>query len=193
VCDGKVYRGCDLDYGWNDISAKLNYEPERDLEVMQQANAVANAVNAKLDRHQKTQFDRLTQIGWQMLDGKPQFKNTRLTLDYDPELQQMTLLRHRPCKVVLCAQMQADGGWQPVGLPNIQLKDVELIDRTSLKLGIQALDNSPMDNLAQAVIDDSIDDSIDDGRRVSFEPNRINLATKQPQSQFYADDDGLSM
>ena len=30
VCDGKVYRGCDLGYGWNDISAKLNYEPERD-------------------------------------------------------------------------------------------------------------------------------------------------------------------
>jgi hypothetical protein len=97
----------------------------------------------------------------------------------------MTLLRHRPCKVVLCGQMQADGSWQPVGLPNIQPKDVELIDRTSLKLGIQALDNSLMDNLVQVVIPVPIDDSID--------PNRINLATKQPQPQFYADDDGLSM
>ena len=193
VCDGKVYRGCDLGYGWNDISAKLNYEPERDLEVMQQANVVANAVNAKLDRHQKTQFDRLTQISWQMLDGKPQFKNTRLTLDYDPELQQMTLLRHRPCKVVLCAQMQADGSWQPVGLPNIQPKDVELIDRTSLKLGIQALDNSPMDNLkaCTSIFDDRAVISVPINH--SIDPNRINLATKQPEPQFYADDDGLSM
>jgi hypothetical protein len=41
-----------------------------------------------------------------------------------------------------------------------------------------------MDNLAQAVISVPIDHSID--------PNRINLATKQPQTQFYADD-GLSM
>jgi hypothetical protein len=86
---------------------------------------------------------------------------------------------------VLCAQMQADGSWQPVGLPNIQPKDVELIDRTSLKLGIQALDNSPIDNLVQAVIPLPINHSID--------PNRINFATRQSQPQFCADDDGLSM
>jgi hypothetical protein len=96
--------------------------------------------------------------------------------------------------VVLCAQMQADGSWQPVGLPNIQPKDVELIDRTSLKLGIQALDDSPMDNLEASCA------SIFDDRAVisvpinhSIDPNRINLATKQPEPQFYADDDGLSM
>ena len=128
-----------------------------------------------------------------MLDGKPQFKNTRLTLDYDPELRQMTLLRHRPCKVVLCAQMQADGSWQPVGLPNIQPKDVELIDRTSLKVGIQALetcasssdDRSLPDDIDRSVISVPIDHLV--------EPNRINLVIKQPQPQFYADDDGLSM
>jgi Relaxase/Mobilisation nuclease domain len=123
---GKSYRG-------SSIGAKLAIVNERvpidsdDLDLMKATNIETQAQPAELDEIEWAMFDRTVEMALLKLGDDEKFESNRVKIKFDGDI--LSVNRVRPSKLMLKATIVEDGEWEPIGFPNIDKKDVELLER----------------------------------------------------------------
>jgi Relaxase/Mobilisation nuclease domain len=123
---GKSYKG-------SSIGAKLAIVNERvpinsgDLNLMKATNIETQAQPAELDEIEWAMFDRTVEMALLKLGEDEKFESNRVKIKLDGDI--LSVHRVRPNKLMLKATIVEDGEWEPIGFPNIDKKDVELLER----------------------------------------------------------------
>jgi Relaxase/Mobilisation nuclease domain len=123
---GKSYKG-------SSIGAKLAIINERvlinsgDLNLMKATNIETQAQPAELDEIEWAMFDRTVEMALLKLGEDEKFESNRVKIKLDGDI--LSIHRVRPNKLMLKATIVEDGEWEPIGFPNIDKKDVELLER----------------------------------------------------------------
>jgi hypothetical protein len=71
-------------------------------------------------------FDRAVEMALMKLGQGNKFKNSRADIKLDGDT--LTVIRMRPHRLMFKAS-KTDDGWEPVGFPNIEQRDVEQLER----------------------------------------------------------------
>ena len=126
VKDGKAFKGSAIGASWQIIEDKFIRAVD-DVVTMESANLQTQAKPVRLNQIEQATFDHATRMILVALEENQKFKNKRL----DIRLKDGTLsaIRLRPHKLMLKATQTAEGKWIPVGFPNIDLRDIELLER----------------------------------------------------------------
>jgi hypothetical protein len=106
----------------------------------------------QLNQIDRAMFDRVVEMAVMKLGQGKQFKNSRADIKLEGDT--LTVIRIRPHKLMVKATQTKDG-WEPVGFPNIQKKDVELLERMN---GVEAkkFESSSQRNVREMTLDESI-------------------------------------
>jgi hypothetical protein len=125
--DGEIYKGSDIGASWGAIAQKLNVS-STDIELMKATNLKTQAMPANLSRSDRALFDRAVEMAVMKSNGSSKFKNNRVEIERERDT--LRVLRMRPHKLMLAAE-RIDGVWHPVGFPNLDRRDVELLERAN--------------------------------------------------------------
>jgi Relaxase/Mobilisation nuclease domain len=131
IQDGQVYKGSDIGASWQKVNDIL-IPSDRDLTLMQTANLRAQDRPAKLNLENRELFDRVAELAAIKLGERKKFENGRIKIKSDGD--NLTVFRIRPNKLMLTAS-RSEGGWEPVGFPDLDLRDMKLLERLN---GIEA-------------------------------------------------------
>ncbi|WP_373544890.1 relaxase/mobilization nuclease domain-containing protein [Chamaesiphon sp.] len=123
--DGKAYKGSDIGASWQVVSNSLTPD-DRDLERMKEANLRIQDRPVKLNLANREIFDRITELAQMKLGGKTKFENGRIKIKCDGNT--LSVYRIRPNKLMLNAT-RVGNDWEPSGFPDIDLRDVQLLER----------------------------------------------------------------
>ena len=123
--DGKAYKGSDIGASWQVVSDRLTPD-DQDLERMKEANLRIQDRPVKLNLANREIFDRLTELAQMKLGGKTKFENGRIKIKCDGNT--LSVYRIRPNKLMLNAT-RVGNDWEPSGFPDIDLRDVQLLER----------------------------------------------------------------
>jgi hypothetical protein len=123
--DDKACKGCDAGVSWQLVSPQLTPAPG-DVALMEAANIKSQGKNITLSSIDQAMFDRVIEMAIMKLGQRSKFENRRAEINLDGNT--LTVMRMRPHKTMVKAVRNGDA-WQPVGFPNIQKKDVELLER----------------------------------------------------------------
>jgi hypothetical protein len=123
--DDKACKGSDAGVSWQLVSPQLNLD-NIDVALMEAANIKSQGKNITLSSIDQEMFDRVIEMAGMKLGQRTKFENRRAEINLDGDT--LTVMRMRPHKTMLQAVKTAEG-WKPVGFPNIQKKDVELLER----------------------------------------------------------------
>ena len=125
IQDGQVYKGSDIGASWQKVNDIL-IPSDQDLTLMQAANLRTQDRPAKLNLENRELFDRVADLAVMKLDGRKKFENGRIKIKSDGD--NLTVFRIRPNKLMLTAS-KCKGGWEPVGFPDLDLRDLKLLER----------------------------------------------------------------
>jgi hypothetical protein len=121
----QIRKGSDIGWKWSVVRERLNLQPE-DLALMVKVNRQTQAKAVQLDKLGRAMFDRVIEMATVKLGNAKKFENCRVEIKLEGNV--LTVLRIRPNKLMVSAIERA-GQWEPVGFPNINKKDVELLER----------------------------------------------------------------
>lgn len=125
IQNGKIYKGSGIEWKWSNVEARLDLHPS-DLAKMKKVNHQTETKSVRLDKLDRAMFDRTIEMAMMKLDDTNKFKNCRVEIKLEGDI--LTVLRIRPNKLMVKA-VERDGYWEPIGFPNIDKKDVELLER----------------------------------------------------------------
>jgi hypothetical protein len=131
--NGEIYQGKDIGASWLRVSKQLTQGAD-DWALMKAANLKSQERPVQLSKQDRAMFDRVVEMAALELGRERvasplenrHFKNCRLDIKLDGDT--LTVIRLRPHKLMVKATKTREG-WEPVGFPNIQQKDVELLER----------------------------------------------------------------
>ncbi len=119
------YKGCDIGHKWSQVGDRLTLDPG-DLTLMKAVNERTQAKSVQLNKLDRAMFDRVVEMAVMKLDNTKKFKNSRVELTLDEDV--LSIIRIRPNKLMLRA-IHNDGRWEAIGFPNVEGKDVSLLER----------------------------------------------------------------
>ena len=121
--EGKAFKGSAIGKSWAVVDLVLKTTPA-DLPTMAAANLKSQEHRVQFSEADRRQFERATAMAVKVLKGKSKFKSGRIEIQLDGE--NLTVYRMRPHKQMLKAT-RTERGWQPMGYPNLDAKDLELL------------------------------------------------------------------
>ena len=127
--EGKAFKGSEIGKSWNVVNLVLKTTPA-DLATIEAANLKSQEHRVQLTEADRRQFERATAMAVRVLKGKSKFKSGRVEIQLDGE--NLTVYRMRPHKQMLKAT-PTECGWEPVGCPNLDAKDLELLSKLARK------------------------------------------------------------
>jgi Relaxase/Mobilisation nuclease domain len=131
--DGEIHKGSTVGASWAVVDKQLGTSPA-DLQRVQIANAKSLDHQLKLTDQERWEFDQGVKMAMAALKGGDRFKSGRVDIKLEDET--LTVYRMRPHKQMLKAT-KSDEGWQPVGCPNLDKKDLDLLSKVSgVKVGV---------------------------------------------------------
>lgn len=132
IVGDEFHRHSNLGMGWNKTQTALTLTSE-DVEVAKAANLRTDAMSIVLTGERKSLFDESVIRAVSAIDATGRFKNHSLKIELKDD--KLTIRRLRPDKNVLTA-VKKDGEWEPVGVPNLDLKDLNELVKISGQLDI---------------------------------------------------------
>jgi hypothetical protein len=127
VREGEVYKGSEIGARWQTVVEKLGLT-DLDLDVIRATNRKTQALAVKLNPLDRQLFDRAIEMGLFKLGKSRRFKSCRVQIELTGNT--LSMMRMRPHKLMLAAE-RTTGGWQPIGFPNLDRRDIELLERIS--------------------------------------------------------------
>jgi hypothetical protein len=121
----QIHKGSDIGWKWSVVKERLDLQPD-DLSLMVEVNRQTQAKSVRLNKLDRAMFDRVIEMARVKLGNTKKFENCRVEIKLEGNV--LTVLRIRPNKLMVRAIERA-GQWEPVGFPNIDRKDVELLER----------------------------------------------------------------
>lgn len=134
--DGQTYKGSDIGASWKIVSFGLNVSGD-DLDLMKATNIRSQEKPVQLSKLDRALFERAVEMAQLKLGRTTKFKNNRVEIELEGDI--LKVLRMRPHKLMVKATKTKDG-WEPVGFPNIERRDVELLERMN-KVEAKKFDN----------------------------------------------------
>jgi hypothetical protein len=125
--DGEIHKGSTVGASWVTVDKQLGSSPA-DLPLVQIANAKSLEHQLKLTDQERWEFDRGVEMAMTALKGGNRFKSGRVDIKLENET--LTVYRMRPHKQMFKAS-RTDEGWQPVGCPDLDKKDFDLLSKVS--------------------------------------------------------------
>jgi Relaxase/Mobilisation nuclease domain len=125
--DGKAYKGSEIGASWNRVEQQVLTSPDS-LAIILAANARSQEHRMDLGAIERQNFDRAATMANMALKGRERVKTGRLDIKRDGNT--LTAYRMRPHRQILKA-IETDWGWEPVGFPNIDRVDLNLLTKLS--------------------------------------------------------------
>jgi hypothetical protein len=125
--DGEIHKGSTVGASWTIVDEILKTSPT-DLPLITAANLKSQEHQLKLTEQQQWEFDQACEMAVAALKGGDRFKSGRV--DIKLEDKTLTVYRMRPHKQMLKAT-RTDEGWVPVGCPDLDKKDLDLLSKVS--------------------------------------------------------------
>ncbi|AFY92904.1 relaxase/mobilization nuclease domain-containing protein [Chamaesiphon minutus] len=125
--DGKAYKGSDIGASWSAIEQRVPIVPDN-LPLIRAANAKSQEHRIDLGEIDRQNFNRAAVMANATLKGRERVKTGRLDIKRDGDT--LTAYRMRPHRQILKA-IETQGGWEPVGFPNIDRVDLNLLTKLS--------------------------------------------------------------
>ena len=124
---GKAYKGSDIGASWNVVEGRVPTSPDS-LPLIKAANAKSQEHRIDLGATLRQNFDRAAVIANMALKGRERVKTGRLDIKRDGNT--LTAYRMRPHRQIFKA-VETERGWEPVGYPNIDRVDLNLLVKLS--------------------------------------------------------------
>jgi hypothetical protein len=124
---GKAYKGSEIGASWNAVEQRVLTSPDS-LPLIRAANAKSQEHPIDLGEIDRQNFDRAAMMANMALKGRERVKTGRLDIRRDGGT--LTAYRMRPHRQILKA-IETERGWEPVGYPNIDLVDLNLLMKLS--------------------------------------------------------------
>jgi hypothetical protein len=124
---GKAYKGSEIGASWNRVEQQVLTSPDS-LPIILAANARSQEHRMDLGSIERQNFDRAAVMANMALKGRERVKTGRLDIKRDGDT--LTAYRMRPHRQILKA-VETDRGWEPVGYPNIDRVDLNLLVKLS--------------------------------------------------------------
>ena len=208
--DGKAYKGSDIGASWQVVSDRLTPD-DQDLERMKEANLRIQDRPVKLNLANREIFDRLTELAQMKLGGKTKFENGRIKIKCDGNT--LSVYRIRPNKLMLNAT-RVGNDWEPSGFPDIDLRDVQLLERLNKIINTETVTTPPpqqqkegrgsrsIDSLEKTTLNSQLQEGIAStlpgvnaqiSKPLSLASLNVELTIIQEQDEQLKDDNKLSM
>jgi hypothetical protein len=123
--DGESHKGSDIGASWAVVNDRVSVTAD-DLPLMQATNIKSQEKPVRLSEQERAMFDRAVEMAVMKLGQDKKFKNSRADIQLDGD--SLTVVRMRPYRLMFKAS-KTDEGWEPVGFPNIEQRDVEQLER----------------------------------------------------------------
>jgi Relaxase/Mobilisation nuclease domain len=124
---GKAYKGSEIGASWNAVEQRVLTSPDS-LPLIRAANAKSQEHRMDLGEIERQNFDRAAMMANMALKGRERVKTGRLDIKRDGNT--VTAYRMRPHRQILKA-IETQGGWEPLGCPNIDRVDLNLLVKLS--------------------------------------------------------------
>jgi hypothetical protein len=124
---GKAYKGSEIGISWNMVEQRVPITPDN-LPLILAANAKSQEHRIDLGEIERQNFDWAAIMANIALKGRERVKTGRLDLKRDGGT--LTAYRMRPHRQIFKA-IETQGGWEPVGYPNIERIDLNLLVKLS--------------------------------------------------------------
>jgi Relaxase/Mobilisation nuclease domain len=123
----KAYKGSDIGASWTVVEDRIPTNTD-DLPLILAANAKSQEHRMDLGEIERQNFDRAATMATAALKGRERVKTGRLDIKRDGDT--LTAYRMRPHRQIFKA-IETQGGWEPVGYPNIDRIDLNLLVKLS--------------------------------------------------------------
>jgi Relaxase/Mobilisation nuclease domain len=124
---GKAYKGSEIGASWTVVEDRIPTNTD-DLPLILAANARSHEHRMNLGANERQNFERAVVMTNMALTGRDKCKTGRLDLRRDGKT--VTAYRLRPHRQILKA-IETDKGWEPLGYPNIDRQDLNLLAKIS--------------------------------------------------------------
>ncbi len=124
---GKAYKGSEIGVSWNAVERRVPTKCDN-LPLIRAANAKSQEHRIDLGATLRQNFDRAAVMANMALKGRERLKTGRLDIKRDDDT--LTAYRMRPHRQIFKA-IETQGGWEPVGYPNIDRVDLNLLVKLS--------------------------------------------------------------
>jgi hypothetical protein len=124
---GKAYKGSEIGASWNAVEQRVLTSPDS-LPLIRAANAKSQEHRIDLGEIERQNFNRAAVMANMALKGRERVKTGRLDIKRDGNT--LTAYRMRPHRQILKA-IETEQGWEPVGYPNINRVDLNLLMKLS--------------------------------------------------------------
>jgi Relaxase/Mobilisation nuclease domain len=148
IKDGKAYKGSSIGAAWSKsthekkdstigngilVVSEIISVTASDIPQMEAANRASEKHPAKLNELDRIMFNRAVEMALMKLHGNVRFKNNRADIT---KTETLKVHRMRPDKIMFEAK-EVDGKWEPVGFPQIEKQDVQLLERMNSVKGME--------------------------------------------------------
>jgi Relaxase/Mobilisation nuclease domain len=124
---GRAYKGSEIGVSWNRVERRVPTAPDN-LPLIRAANAKSQEHRMDLGEIERQNFDLAVMMANIALKGRERFKTGRLDIKRD--CNTLTAYRMRPHRQIFKA-IETLGEWEPVGYPNIDRMDLNLLVKLS--------------------------------------------------------------
>jgi hypothetical protein len=124
---GQAFKGSEIGKTWKSVGGKIAIGSE-DAQIMAVANIKSQQHRMNMSEVERQRFERAVMMSATALDGCERLKTGRIHIRRED--QTITAYRMRPHKEILKA-VQTEQGWDVIGQPNIDDKDLELLSKVS--------------------------------------------------------------
>jgi Relaxase/Mobilisation nuclease domain len=148
IKDGEAYKGSSIGAAWSKsthgkkdstigngilLVSEIISVTASDIPQMEAANRASEKHPAKLNELDRIMFDRAVEMALLKLNGNVRFKNGRADIR---KTETLKVHRMRPDKIMFEAK-EVNGKWEPVGFPQIEKQDVQLLERMNSANGME--------------------------------------------------------
>lgn len=124
---GRAYKGSEIGISWSAVERRVLTAPDN-LPLILAANAKTQEHRLDLGEIERHNFDRAVMMANIALKGRERVKTGRLDIKRDGNT--LRAYRMRPHRQIFKA-IETLGGWEPVGCPNIDRIDLNLLTKLS--------------------------------------------------------------
>ncbi|WP_373540103.1 relaxase/mobilization nuclease domain-containing protein [Chamaesiphon sp.] len=126
--DGEIHKGSyTVGASWAIVDEKLGTSPA-DLPLITAANLKSNQHPIKISPETLEQLNHAAKMAIAALNGKSRLKTGRVDIQIAGET--LAVYRMRPSKQMF-VMSKTPQGWEPVGFPNLEFKDMDLLSKIS--------------------------------------------------------------
>jgi Relaxase/Mobilisation nuclease domain len=125
--EGRAFQGSEIGRTWKSVGGKIAIGSD-DAETMAVANIKSQQHRMNMSEVERQRFGQAVMMSATALEGRVRLKTGRIHLKR--EEQTITAYRMRPHKEIFKAVETAQG-WETIGLPKIDDKDLELLAKVS--------------------------------------------------------------